>query len=1250
MQAAKRVRDNSLVALKEAIRQANRYTQNPASSARIIAKKILKVEEACESYKTAQYVYCHAAEIDMNADEHKAEKDAFCAQIDQAIDCCDDGTLLIDEKETQEAAALQGNQSVAQAAQAEESTKTKMAQLLNLFKADKELVTNLMNKAQVIIDKNETTEANAAHLKTYDETLHQMYESLSQSWKDLITTVPAAELDALTNEHKINETKANIHESISAIASFIEKCKPKSSSQQEAAPTAETGKKMMLRTQKASYPTFGGDIRNFARFQREFKTIVVPAHTDPSHQAYVLKTECLKDSVRKCVENIDDVTEIWKRLEDKYGNKHDLVDVVVKDLGKVQKLKQNDDVKFISLVDMIEKGLQDLSAIDAQHELANSYTVTRVEAKLSRETYHEWLKEEENLEGESRFEKLFSFLKDERRRVEKIVQRSPHVTTDPGKENKKPPWKKEHCNLTGGQPSSGGGGDEVINQCLVHPTAKHFTRKCRGFMKMSDEERVTLVQTTNACPLCLSIKHIGSTCPFKTQWGPCGIDACGLHHARALHKAIVVKQIGTELCAAVTSIVGVEFNTLLLVQEIPSTNGSIKSMFDNGSTISLISKSFVLRHQLKGLRVAFDLITVGGTSTTQYSYLHLISLIDAQGEQHVIKAYQIDEICGEMKGTDLGKAAQLFHDLSPSDVERENGHIELLIGAKHLSVHPDKIETVENLVLYKSIFGTQRILSGTHPSIGGESDTIASTVQRVAHAQTKNIRVMCQKDLDPGIDFFTQESFGVQVIPSCEDCINCEKCNKKVHQMSKVEQQELKIIEENLVLDPDEECWTTPYPYKESPSVLQDNREQALKFMQKTEARLNKSETKAAQFREQFDDYVKRGVFRKLSDEEMAAHTGPVFYVTYHEVEKEDSTSTPLRIVMNSSLKYKGKSLNDILMKGPNTLNDLFTIQLKFRCHIVPMILDIKKMYHSIKTTDQELHLRRIAYRDLDPSKPVETYGITRVNFGDRSAAAIASVALQKTAKLHENINKEAAQKIRDESFVDDVVTGGDNDEEFQSLKKHIPEILAKGNFHPKGITTVGDTTEESLALLGSGEYGRVLGIQWDPQNDILLVKVRINFSKKERKVRTGEDLSLKDIPSIVTIKLTRRLLLSVVNSCYDPYGLLTPLTVQMKIQLRNLHGKEANLKWDDPLSHEMKLQWIEILTRIKQAEVVTFTRCIKPLNTLGKPSLILCSDGSTDAMCATAHIRWECEEEVVHCQLWASKTRVTPLKKMTIP
>ena len=212
---------------------------------------------------------------------------------------------------------------------------------------------------------------------------------------------------------------------------------------------------------------------------------------------------------------------------------------------------------------------------------------------------------------------------------------------------------------------------------------------------MSDEERVALIKATKGCVLCLSTLHIGKACPHKANWGPCNINGCDKFHSRQLHNAIGKNLLSEgELCcsvnimrssAAIQSCAGmtsIESQTLLLMQEIPTEYGSTSNLFDNGSTISLVSKSYVIRNKLKGLRVSFNLITVGGTTSTQFSFIHEIPLIDSEGNIHNILAYQIDNICGEMSDVDLTSAVALFPGLLLEDVQRTPGPVELLIGAK----------------------------------------------------------------------------------------------------------------------------------------------------------------------------------------------------------------------------------------------------------------------------------------------------------------------------------------------------------------------------------------------------------------------------------------------------------------------------------------------------------------------------------------------------------------------------------------
>ena len=51
-----------------------------------------------------------------------------------------------------------------------------------------------------------------------------------------------------------------------------------------------------------------------------------------------------------------------------------------------------------------------------------------------------------------------------------------------------------------------------------------------------------------------------------------------------------------------------------------------------------------------------------------------------------------------------------------------------------------------------------------------------------------------------------------------------------------------------------------------------------------------------------FQDFIEQGVLQEITEEELKAWKGGINYVSHHHVSK-DSPSTPLRIVINLSLK-----------------------------------------------------------------------------------------------------------------------------------------------------------------------------------------------------------------------------------------------------------------------------------------------------------------------------------------------------------
>ena len=75
-------------------------------------------------------------------------------------------------------------------------------------------------------------------------------------------------------------------------------------------------------------------------------------------------------------------------------------------------------------------------------------------------------------------------------------------------------------------------------------------------------------------------------------------------------------------------------------------------------------------------------------------------------------------------------------------------------------------------------------------------------------------------------------------------------------------------------------------------------------------------------------------------------------------------------------------------------------------------------------------------------------------------------------------------------------------------------------------------------------ETEKVLGMLWDPSEDKLLYAVAIHFSKFQRLT------SRSQITAAFPLTVTKRQILSHVNSIYDPMGLMSLFTVRAKIML----------------------------------------------------------------------------------------------------
>ncbi|XP_071530460.1 uncharacterized protein [Panulirus ornatus] len=196
--------------------------------------------------------------------------------------------------------------------------------------------------------------------------------------------------------------------------------------------------------------------------------------------------------------------------------------------------------------------------------------------------------------------------------------------------------------------------------------------------------------------------------------------------------------------------------------------------------------------------------------------------------------------------------------------------------------------------------------------------------------------------------------------------------------------------------------------------------------------------------------------------------------------------------------------------------------------------------------------------------------------------------------------------------------------------------------------------TEDSKII--DTEVEKVLGMIWEPKKDQFSYKVRINFSTKRKKIRTGPDLKEEEIVQSIPKQLTKRMILSQVASLYDLLGLATPLTIRCKLLIRHLITRKQECKadeqlgWDEPIPDEMHVHWVNLLQDMYALEDLKFRLCKKPDNALGNPSLVIYADASNIAYFTCAYIRFELKDGTFSAQLLAAKSRIAPIRQITTP
>ncbi|KAK9513134.1 hypothetical protein VZT92_026696 [Zoarces viviparus] len=426
-----------------------------------------------------------------------------------------------------------------------------------------------------------------------------------------------------------------------------------------------------------------------------------------------------------------------------------------------------------------------------------------------------------------------------------------------------------------------------------------------------------------------------------------------------------------------------------------------------------------------------------------------------------------------------------------------------------------------------------------------------------------------------------------------------------------------------------------PLPFRERPH-LPDNKKLALVRLKHLKKKLDRD----PKFR---NDYLRfmEGVF-KDGDAERAdkpARLGNAWYIphqgVYHPRKPEK-----IRVVFDCSAKYEGTALNDHLLTGPDLTNGMTGVLCRFRKHPIAVMCDVEKMFHRFHVSKEDRdYLRFLWWENGDTNLEPREYRMKVHLFGASSSPGCANYGMKHLASQNEQEFPSAANFIRKHFYVDDGLISLESVDIAVKLVKETQVVCAKGKLHLHKFISNSREVMESICVTERAvevknvdlnydnlPVQRVLGVRWDVERDSFSFKV-----------------SLDEKPA------TRRGILSIVASLYDPLGFLAPFILQGKMVLQEMCQK--GISWDEPLPSELKPRWESWVKDLANLEKIQIPRCFTPENfgKVLKVELHHFSDASSQGYGQCSYIRLVSEDKV-HCALIMGKARVAPTKIVTIP
>lgn len=372
-------------------------------------------------------------------------------------------------------------------------------------------------------------------------------------------------------------------------------------------------------------------------------------------------------------------------------------------------------------------------------------------------------------------------------------------------------------------------------------------------------------------------------------------------------------------------------------------------------------------------------------------------------------------------------------------------------------------------------------------------------------------------------------------------------------------------------------------------------------------------------------DLLNEGIIERAPRESRHA----VHYIPHRPVVRKDK---PIRMVLDASAKLKsGKSLNDMLHKGPSLTGSLIGIILNFRLQELGLSSDISKAFLRVGLDVVDRDLVRFLWVD-DYTQSVDNitvvaYRFTRTPFGVVSSPFLLNMVLQELLSVREN---PWYQLARERFYVDNLVLSVSNLEDAVQLFESVNDRLASGGFNLRDWISNSEEFNNSIPndkRMSDVDCLSILGINWARRNDTLSIKF-----KDEEETPSG----------------TLRSALSVLAAVFDPLGWCAPCLLDLKIYIQECWKISSSM--DYPVPPLMEARFRKLLVEREDIKQITLPRYLWTTNS---------RDGSYElhGFSDASKLAYGCAIYLVHktnfkkeSQLIFSKLRIAPVQNRSIP